>query len=287
MITTILIPTYENLLLLRGLLGSIYSLKSNIKVAIYDDSRSDIIFNDFNQLAINSPFPLVYTRTNANYAVKNRAAANWNRAINDVLKSNTTIYQVRHHDDYFFQLNQSFIRSLEAFEDSPSSIMITPTVKLLFQWRAFGFYRYHCPPLMLRFLIAMPPEILYYYNYIGPTSSVWLKKSSDRPPFFDTDLTWLVDVNWYSKLLRRKPLNDVYINQNAATISVQNHQSITSRLNSVAELQRSESAICLSYLSRSNKLRLLIIAQALKIVSFLISLVTPICCLHDHPSSSL
>ena len=282
MTATILIPTYENLPLLRALLRSICPLGSKIKAAIYDDSRSDLIFNELPKLSKNVPFSLDYSRIKDGCDHKNRAAANWNRAINNTTISIGDIYQIRHHDDHFVQLSYGFCSSLEAFEDSPYTIMLTPTIKLLFQWRSFRLYRYHCPPLILRILLAMPPELLYYYNYIGPTASVWLKKSSDSVPLFDTSLTWLVDVDWYSRLLRRSGSDDVHINVKGSTLSAHNQHSITASLHSVAQMQRSESDICLSQHTSSTRLRLLIIAQTFKVISLISSLATPICCRHDY-----
>ena len=273
------IPTYENVELLRGCIESIsrfIGLKTP-SVVILDDSETDIVNNFIANYNCDEEM-------RARYYPRSRESGtshvdNWNRMFSIVENSsNIEWFQLRHHDDELIRIHSKDM--LYATLASPDcDLVITPVVKRVMKLGFFEINRYHCHPLLMKHLVNLNPDILYFFNYIGPTASFWIRKDSDISKIrFDPSLTWLVDCNWYSKILMAARKGKIRITPDMLTTSVPNSGSITSWLSTrnMKSVVDKELDIVMPKSGKYYRLKVLTVASCLKVVNWISILLTPL-----------
>lgn len=120
----------------------------------------------------------------------------------------------------------------------------------------FGRWRSHMPPTLRRWMLRRWPTHLLRHNTFGPPSVFVTQRQCAQP--FDTDLKWLVDVDWYVRSLQSHDLGGIFVSD-LCVLSVPRTegQSITAALgNSVATLVQLESRTIEQRLGRFVALRL-------------------------------
>lgn len=180
---SIVIPTYNNIELFVNAINSI--LNQTIlpdEIIVSDDSSSDYI----ERWCADCHNPIIkYYR---NRPTKG-AVVNWNWGINQTTKDWIILM---HHDEEFMSSN--YLESLcKHFEDADviiSDIRVNTLGKIR-KGRING--------LLKKCLIQNPLSFLIV-NSIGPCACVCFKRRLLIE--FDTHLTWLVDTEWYMRLLK-------------------------------------------------------------------------------------
>jgi len=275
----VFIPTYENDDLLHSCLESIgrfIGLKSP-SVVILDDSETDIVsifitsYKDDGRIRVQ-----YHPRSRDN---KTSHIENWNRMF-DIIEISPSIewFQLRHHDDQLKSMHKRdiFFSTLASHE---CDLVITPIVKRVMKLGCFEINRYHCHPWLLKHVLYLNPEILYFFNYIGPTASLWIRKDSNISRIrFDSSLTWLVDCNWYSRILMAAREKRIKVVPGMQTVSMPNSSSITSWLSTrnMKSLVHKELAIVMPKSRKHYRLKVLTIASCLKAVNWICILLAPI-----------
>ena len=187
---SICIPAYKNVHHLSRLLDSIKVQSfQDFEVIITDDSPDSSI-DDFIKQA-NYPFEIRY--------FKNSPAAgspeNWNISIRHAIGK---WIKIMHDDDWFSDensLNEFYTHSLKAndafiFSGFENVYLEKGTSKIY----TIKFYEL----LLLKF----SPLSIYRKNYIGHPSTTLIK--NNRTEWFDKKLKWVVDFEFYIRLLREE-----------------------------------------------------------------------------------
>lgn len=275
----VFIPTYENDELLRGCLESISRFIGHQApgVEILDDSETNIVSNFLANYKTDQ-------RLRVRYYPRGRESGsshidNWNRMFN-IIEDSPSIewFQLRHHDEKLILMHSKDL--LYATLARPDcDLVITAVVKRVMHLGRFEINRYHCHPLLLKHMVNLNPDILYFFNYIGPTASLWIRKNSGISRIrFDSTLTWLVDCNWYSSILIAVRQKRIRIAPHILTASMPNPNSITSWLSTsnMSSLIDRELSIVMPKYRRHYRLKVLIVASCLKVVNWILILLTPV-----------
>lgn len=276
---TIFIPTYENDELLCACIESIRRFMgcSTPSIVVLDDSETDKVKVTMADCKADKNVRVTY------YPRSRKSEAshveNWNKMF-DIIEKTPSIgwFQLRHHDDQLISINSRDIL-FETLATPNSDLIISPVVKRVMRVGCAEIKRYHCHPLILKMMTKLNPDILYYFNYIGPTASMWIRKNSDISRIrFNSSLTWLVDCNWYSRILMAAGENKVKITSDLLTVSVPNSSSITACLSTrnMNGLIEEELSIVMPKSSKHYRLILLASANGLKILNWVAVLLNPL-----------
>jgi glycosyltransferase involved in cell wall biosynthesis len=186
---SICIPTYNQLESLKRLIYSIeIQTYSDFEIIISDDSSNNEIEN---YIALLSNNKIVYSRNQ----IPLGPPANWNRAI---ALSTGDYIKIMHHDDWLAEEN-----SLALFVDT-----LDKDIKLSFCYsniknvRKDGSFYISAPRKNQTKILNDRPWELYCGNFVGPPSSVMYRRNSI---VFDINLKWLVDVDFYLRLIQLGP----------------------------------------------------------------------------------
>jgi len=197
---SICIPCYNQTTYLRKTIESVLIQDySNFEVIVTDDSDTNAVSELVQHMLANVPFQVVYHKNPTPLG----SPANWNKAME--LASGEFI-KVLHHDDWF-----AFPHSLSAFV---AELSRNPSANFMFcNTRVFdvslGKERDHVPGQHLIEQLAHNPEVLFNNNFVGSPSAT-LFRAQPRC-YFDTKLKYLVDVEYYIRVLRNNP-HFVYLN---------------------------------------------------------------------------
>jgi len=191
-IVSICIPSYNNPRGLRRALKSI-SVQSmgDYEVIVTDDSSDNMVEEIVAEFS--SVFSIIYFRNNP----RKGTPENWNEAIRH---AHGSYIKVLHHDDWF-----SFPESLEEFV---SMMDRHPDADFGFSAsRAFGdnlnLKFIHYPNLHLLSRIRKNPKALFPNNTIGaPSATIFRSGVTQR---FDSQIKWVVDLDFYIRVLERNP----------------------------------------------------------------------------------
>ena len=170
---TIIIPTYNNLDLFKSAYSSVCKQDfKDYEIVVVDDSEDSSI-SDYVSMVNDSS--LVYRH----HVPSAGAVNNWNSGLQ--LASGRFVI-VLHHDEafeedgYLTSLNEQFQRGYDVVV---TRVKVFNAVIRLFT----GF-----------------PSLLFLCNVIGPCSCVAFRR--EHLTYFDSRLRWLVDVDWYYRLLK-------------------------------------------------------------------------------------
>ncbi|MDL2222599.1 glycosyltransferase [Bacteroidales bacterium OttesenSCG-928-M11] len=220
---SICIPAYKDINALDRLLQSILEQTyNNYEVVISDDSPDDSL----------QPIIAKYSPSMQIYYERNKVAlgspGNWNKSIN---MASGKYIKLMHNDDCF-----SSPCSLQKFVDA-----LEKDDEVMFAFsscydRGEGIDLLRRPtPLQLKYLRKYP-DVLLLGNFVGAPSAVIYRNA--QPEYYDEQLIWKVDVDFYVRFLRKYP-TFVYIDEPLINIGISVNQ-ISRRCEDNSELIRKE-----------------------------------------------
>lgn len=223
---SVLIPAFNYLDGIKKILLESDALShDSIEVLIYDNSTNDNIQNFIKKLKLNTfKSKLIYKRIkNSNYI------DNWNNLINDSVGG---YFILIHHDEFFVKKNffQSFLNS-----DYDEYDLIINRCRLYKKNKSY----FHFPLSLIKILVLIPKFILLK-NYIGPTATLCVKCSYKQN--FNRNLKWLVDVDFYYRLLIRT--KKIKFSKDTIGSNLDYNKSITKKIDSqINTLNKKEQSI--------------------------------------------
>ncbi len=199
---SIIIPTYENVeLLQRSLKSVIIQDVADWEVIISDDSGTNMIKSYVESL---NDVRIKYIK----HYKRNTAVDNWNFGI-QVAKGDYII--LMHHDEAFIEpVHLQYIA--HAFEAGAQVVISNIEIEK-------GKKLSKGKPLWLKKLALRKPSILLLCNTIGPTACISFRR--ERSQVIDSRLTWLVDVEWYYRMLKDSTITFL---ENLPIRSIHGHQ---------------------------------------------------------------
>lgn len=123
--------------------------------------------------------------------------ANWNAAVS---LANGQYIKILHHDDWFADGDSlgHFVQMLDSRPDADFAFSATEIYS-----QSGHLVRTHCATEAQRATLYDCPETLIMTNFIGaPSATIYRKAAS---PAYDERLKWLVDVDFYIRVLRTNP----------------------------------------------------------------------------------
>lgn len=182
---SIIIPTYNQLPLLKRALESVlHQQGADYEVIVTDDSDNEEI--------------ATYIQSIDNQTIKyfrhkstGRAADNWNFGLS---KADGQYVIVMHHDEAMSSSNHlsQMAQALEIADVAIADVEVINDGKQSSRWLSHLTKNWCCNH----------PEWLFLQNAIGPTACIAFKRHQLQP--FNPNLKWLVDIEWYYRLLKGK-----------------------------------------------------------------------------------
>lgn len=214
---SILIPAYEYPEGISAILKGLEDINKNeFEIIISDDSKSDSILNLVESHALTQNGILKYYKNFTSLGAVN----NWNHLI-DLASSDIVV--LLHHDEYFINSYDLQIAIKEILSGKVD--IIVGQVKLLKKPNDRPLD--HFPLFLSRFLMRKFPEYIYLRNYLGPVSCLIFRKS--LCVYFDINLRWLVDVDFYYRL-RLKTNKWLFLNSHIVYSLINRPASITAKI---------------------------------------------------------
>lgn len=209
---SICIPSYEQPKNLQKCLESIeIQTFKDFEVIITDDSRSD----DLKYIVdvFNKKFKIKYIKNSHPLG----SPENWNESIRNALGK---YIKILHHDDYFTK-EESLEMMVSLMEKDPKN-------KVLFcsSRHVDNLFNYHSSHIISDIdmnKIQKNPNILFLGNLIGAPSVMMYHK--DIKIYFDTRMKWLVDLDFYIKVLNNNKF--VYITEELVSINIGEENRVT------------------------------------------------------------
>lgn len=181
----IIIPTYNQLPLLKRALESVlHQQGADYEVIVTDDSDNENI-STYIQSADNQLIKYFHHKSTG------RAVDNWNFGLS---KAEGQYVIVMHHDEAMASSNHLSLMA-QALTDADVAIA---DVEVMTDGKQSKRWLSH----LTRKLCCKHPEWLFLQNAIGPTACIAFKR--DQLQSFNLDLKWLVDIEWYYRLLKGK-----------------------------------------------------------------------------------
>lgn len=223
---SIIIPTYENATLLQRSLQSVMIQElADWEVIICDDSKNDIIRNYVASLKDDRIRYLKHQRGIT-------AAENWNYGL-QTAKGDYLI--LMHHDEAFKEtVHLKFIA--RAFESGVQIVISNIEIN------KYGKISAGKPLWLKKFALSMP-SLLFLCNTIGPTACIAFRR--ERMQIIDDRLRWLVDAEWYFRLLKG---NKILFLENLSILSYHGHKGqLSLSLNSLEAFKADQVIINKTY----------------------------------------
>lgn len=242
---SIVIPTYNNLDLFIQAYDSIKEQKNiSFEIIVTDDSNIDIIALFIKSLKDER---IIYKLNTPSLG----AVKNWNAGIS--MASGKYII-LMHHDEFFADRLYYLMNVKKLFYEKEFKIIVS-NIKIDNQNHSKKISRI---PGKLKYLILnYCPSFLFFCNIIGPTSSIAF--INEKVIFFDSNLKWLVDIDWYYSLLS---LNKTYVEEKLLICSTDNPNQITKSIN-VQSLEITEKQFIIN---KYNKISVFIFLNLRRIV---------------------
>lgn len=188
---SICIPAYGNPEGIKRLLSSVREQTyTDYEVVVTDDSPDDAVEKAVRQAAIPA---LRYYKNRTRLG----ASANWNEAVR---RSEGAYIKMMHHDDWFASPDSLF-RFVSLLEQTPGAVLaFSGTRQVDLTGREAPYERGIGQEQLC--LIREDWRNLFLGNYIGAPSAVLYKRNGQE---YAPELTWLVDVEYYMRLLKETP----------------------------------------------------------------------------------
>ena len=182
---SIIIPTYNQLPLLKRALESVlHQQGADYEVIVTDDSDNEEIATYIQSIDNQSVKYFHHKSTGS-------AADNWNFGLS---KAEGQYVIVMHHDEALTGSNHLSLTA-QALADTDvviADIEVKTKDKKKSRWLSH----------LTKKFICRHPEWLFLQNAIGPTACIAFKNLQQQP--FNPKLSWLVDIEWYYRLLKGK-----------------------------------------------------------------------------------
>lgn len=185
---SICIPAYRQRELLKQALDSVIMQNfSDYEIIITDDTpgnQIEVLIKEYNNPKIRYDKNLVALGS----------PANWNKAIEC---ASGEFIKILHHDDYFTSAD-SLGKFVKLLKDNPKADFAFSGTEIDLVQTGLK-KKYFCS--MQDFVkLKKSPELLLYKNYVGAPSATIIRRRALTA--FDPELKWLVDIDWYIKLIR-------------------------------------------------------------------------------------
>ncbi|MCR4854521.1 MAG: glycosyltransferase [Prevotella sp.] len=189
---TIVIPAFNKVdLLKRALESTVQQTGVSFDIVVADDSTTNDVEQFIGQWKSDIPITYLHNRPTMG------AVPNWNNA----LKAATGRYIILMHHDEAMQ-DPHHLLTIAGHMNQGADIVISAVTVY-----AGGKERRRLFPSSLTNFFIHHPTLLFLANPIGPCACVAFRKEHVQP--FDDRLQWLVDVEWYYRMLRgRKAVFD-------------------------------------------------------------------------------
>ena len=231
---SICIPTYNQTKYLRKTLDSIVSQTYKyFELIISDDSTT----NDVSQLLIDYKDTLTFQYIRNTPALG--SPCNWNHVIS--LAKGRWI-KIMHHDDWFCD-SFALEKMMDLAVKNPDSFIFAGIKGTYVEE---GRTYINQPELKLVYALNRDPFLLLKGNFIGPPSCILFLKSDI---VFDNNSKWLVDIDFYIRLIIEKKHQVYYINEIFFENCMDQH-NITNNYLFDQELQLSEYVYLLNKYSK-------------------------------------
>ena len=249
----VIIPTYYYDRGVENILKSITKLQKNIFINIYDNTHNNKIYNIYLKYKNKTAF------YNINY-FRNRplkaAAVNWNRGLNGQdkpIKKYFRSYKILLHQDEFLCKNFFENLSLIIVRNNYPDVVSCSTV-LIKKKKILN--KIHTTAKQRKFFFNFNFYYILKRNFIGPTSSIIIKSEQNKI-FFNTDLYWLVDVEYYIKIFLYSK-KWIFTDEIFVYSDQLNKHSLTSKLKKkIILLSRSETKLIKKKFNLNNKFHFL------------------------------
>ena len=221
---SILIPAYNDKYFVKKIIEqNKFQIDDKLEIIIHDDSENDDISSYISN--INLPKNINYYKNNQTKG----AVKNWN----GLLKSAKGDFLWLLHQ---FDMPENLQKILdEVYKGDGADIIIIPTRVEKFLFNFFKVNHLHANNGLIR-IILENPKFLFMLNVIGPPSSIIARKAYYEN--YDDSLNWLVDVENYFRLFKRKIRFKIL--NNANILSIHNPNSITSNLKNLNSVSKRE-----------------------------------------------
>lgn len=188
---SICIPAYKQVELLRKTLQSVLMQDfADYELILTDDSPDDSVELLCSEFDFNGR--LIYKRNQPSLG----SPSNWNAA----MKMATGSYvKILHHDDYF-TVPYALSKFVEQMDNNPEAALVFCATKI--EFHGTGQVKIHRCSQQHQFELIHSPEQLVITNRIGAPSAVMVR--NNQQILFDEQLKWLVDIDWYIRLLQEK-----------------------------------------------------------------------------------
>jgi glycosyltransferase involved in cell wall biosynthesis len=183
------IPTYNQVDSLRKVLDSVAAQDfGDYEIIVTDDSPGDSISQLLREYSFKGE--VRYFKN----SVRKGSPENWNQAIRH---ASGDYIKVLHHDDWFTE-SDSLSKYVSLLEDAPEADFAFSATRIV-DYRD-GSTRLHLPSAEQLERLRFEPTSLFMGNFVGSPSATLYRNSSMQ--WYDKNLKWLVDVDFYIRLLQ-------------------------------------------------------------------------------------
>ena len=177
-----ILPTYNQT---KGLTKFLNLNKFNYKAIVSDNTKDNRI-----QEKIKKYKYIEYLKNHPNGPVEN-----WNTGLKKIKTSD--LVMMLHDDEYLNEELYEYISKLSINKDKV--YLFNYAVKKNNKKVNHGF-----SPIVKSFLLKWLPESILFFNFIGPTAAYIYYYDKRNPEFYDINLTWLVDIEFFYRISRNK-----------------------------------------------------------------------------------
>lgn len=213
---SVCIPTYEQTTYLKNLFDSllIQSFK-DFEIIVSDDSQSNhvaLLVEEYKP-QFSQSFTFIQNKT------RKGSPENWNVALK---QAKGRLIKIMHHDDWFTYQDslECFVRG---FNSNQTSLFCSATLNYYPQKDSYYVRQTTNEQINL---IRDSPVHLFFSNYIGVPSCVIYQNKTHQD--FDPQLIWLVDVEFYLRILTHNT-KITYINKPLVTTCTLAQHNITNQ----------------------------------------------------------
>jgi len=211
---TVLIPAYNSLDGVVRIIETV-KLRGNIGVIVSDDSTDSAVANAIEAYIVGlNRSDFVYVK----HQTVGVAIDNWNALLAMV---NTKFFCLIHHDEFFS--NSLFVDELESYQNDIDIMVLPLSVK-----DGQEITR-NVPSWMQRILISIFSSRGPVLNFIGGPCGLLIIKTG-KMVYFNRDLKWYVDCEWYRRIFAQVRKNKIYYYPHTVTNSIYCDDSITQEI---------------------------------------------------------
>jgi len=211
---SICIPAYKQVNSLVRLLDSIYIQSyEDYEIIISDDTSDDSIKECVERYICKFKNKIKYKKNH----IALGSPENWNEAMRNC---NSEYIKIMHHDDWFTQKDSLslFVKMLDDNSNSNIAFSCSSAINSMNQ-----LIYLNAPSQVLINEIEKFPYALLDGNIIGAPSACIFRKSKPLI-LFDHNLKWLVDIEFYARIIEKSKSKIIYYNQNLISIGISVNQ---------------------------------------------------------------